>query len=76
MNSNYADMQSILDMEKWQSIQDRLAIVTGTAIITVDYKGVPITEHSQCSEFCNRIRSEPRPMPSVKNVMLEVELKR
>lgn len=60
MNSNYADMQSILDMEKWQSIQDRLAIVTGTAIITVDYKGVPITEHSQCSEFCNRIRSGPK----------------
>lgn len=53
-------MQSILDMEKWQSIQDRLAIVTGTAIITVDYKGAPITEHSQCSEFCNRIRSVPK----------------
>jgi len=60
LNSNYADMQSVLDTEKWQSIQDRLAVVTGTAIITVDYKGVPITKHSQCSEFCNYIRSEPK----------------
>ncbi len=60
MNGNYADMESILDIEKWQLIQDKLAKVTGTAIITVDYKGVPVTKHSECSEFCKNIRSEPK----------------
>lgn len=49
-------IRSILDMEKWQLIQDKLALVTGTAIITVDYKGTPVTKHSLCSEFCNSIR--------------------
>lgn len=52
-------IRSILDMEKWQLIQDKLALVTGTAIITVDYKGTPVTKHSLCSEFCNSIRLNP-----------------
>ncbi len=57
MNSGYANIQSILDIEKWQLTQDRLALVTGMAIITVDYRGVPVTKHSKCTEFCKAMRS-------------------
>lgn len=60
MANKNISIQSILDMEKWQLIQDKLAVVTGMAIITVDYKGVPVTKHSECSEFCNNIRANPK----------------
>lgn len=52
-------LEKILDIGKWQSLQDSLAQVTGMAIITVDYKGIPITTHSLCTPFCNRVRSNP-----------------
>lgn len=60
LSNKYADIQSILDIEKWQLIQDKLAMVTNMAIITVDYKGIPVTQHSRCSEFCEKIRSESK----------------
>ena len=59
MKTNYLNLDRILDLEKWQVLQDSLAQVTGLAIITVDYKGVPITRHSGRRPFCNRIRNEP-----------------
>ena len=57
MKLNSENILSVLDIEKWQVLQDSLAAVTGMAIITVDYKGTPVTEHSRCSEFCKRVRS-------------------
>lgn len=57
---NPIDIQTILDIKRWQRIQDKFALVTNTAIITVDYKGVPVTKHSQCSEFCKKIRQQPK----------------
>jgi len=36
-----------------------LADVTGLAIITVDYKGVPVTRHSNRRDFCGYIREKP-----------------
>lgn len=53
------DLLLVLDIEKWQALQDALAVVTGMAIITVDYKGVPVTKHSGCSEFCSQVRRVP-----------------
>lgn len=54
----YQDMhlRNILDIERWEKIQDQLAEVTKTAIITVDYRGFPITKHSCCSKFCAAMR--------------------
>lgn len=49
-------MRKILDIPKWQVLQDSLAQVTGLAIITTDYKGIPITEHSGRREFCSFVR--------------------
>ena len=36
-----------------------MALCTGTAIITIDYKGNPITKHSCRTEFCSVIREDP-----------------
>ena len=53
------DLKSILDIPLWEKIQDKFAELTGTAIITVDYKGNPITKHSCRTEFCSVIRENP-----------------
>jgi len=53
------DLPFVLNSKKWQAPQDALAIVTNMSIITVDYRGVPITAHSSCSEFCKRVRAVP-----------------
>lgn len=53
------DLRALLDIENWESIQDKLAEMTGTAIITVDYKGIPITKHSCRTDFCSVIRENP-----------------
>ncbi len=54
---NLLNIRHIFENEKFQKIQDSLALATGLAIITVDYKGIPITKHSSCSDFCKIMRS-------------------
>jgi len=53
------NIQSILDIPHWEKIQDRLAQLTGTAIICIDYKGTPVTKHSARTDFCSVIRENP-----------------
>ena len=53
------DLRDLLDVQAWEGVQDRLAELTGTAIITIDYKGTPITKHSGRTEFCGVIRENP-----------------
>lgn len=55
---NTFNLENILDLKKWQDLQDSLAEVTNLAILTTNYKGVPITRHSRCSEFCRRVRDD------------------
>lgn len=50
------DMKTIFDVARWEPVQDALAKATGTAIITVDYKGIPVTKHSMRTDFCAVIR--------------------
>ncbi|MNO24464.1 Bifunctional transcriptional activator/DNA repair enzyme AdaA [compost metagenome] len=57
MQSKY-DLKSIIDLEKWHALQDSLSLVTQMAIITVDYKGVPVTRHSHCQSFCQAVRKD------------------
>lgn len=45
--------------EEFQKIQDNLAASTDLAVITVDYKGRPLTTHSRCNAFCDSIRQIP-----------------
>ncbi|WP_306010725.1 PocR ligand-binding domain-containing protein [Paenibacillus sp. P46E] len=57
MQSKY-DLKSIIDLEKWNALQDSLSLVTQMAIITVDYKGVPVSRHSRCQSFCQVVRQD------------------
>ncbi|MGB4658219.1 MAG: PocR ligand-binding domain-containing protein [Mobilitalea sp.] len=52
-------LDHVLNTEQWSALQESLAQVTGMAIIMVDYKGLPVTEHSNCQEFCRKIRKDP-----------------
>ena len=57
MQKSQIGIHQIINTDKFQKIQDDIAIATGLAIITVDYMGVPITGHSSCTKFCKKIRS-------------------
>lgn len=60
MKSNHFDLDQLLDVPRWQKLQDQLARVINMAIITVDYKGNPITNHSMCCPFCQSVRANPQ----------------
>ena len=53
------DLATLLDVPLWESVQDQIARLTGTATITIDFKGNPITKHSCRTEFCSVIRENP-----------------
>ena len=53
------DMKNVLDIPLWERMQDQLAKMTGTAIVSIDYKGNPMTKHSGRTEFCSVIRENP-----------------
>ena len=57
MGRTFSDIYEIFNPDKFQIIQDDISKASELAIITVDYKGVPITAHSNCSEFCKKMRA-------------------
>lgn len=59
MRSEHLNLKKIIDLDKWQKLQDSLSIVTKMAIITVDYKGIPVSKHSFCNPFCEAVRKDP-----------------
>lgn len=59
MRTQDLDLKTILDIPMFEHLQDALAKATGTAIITIDYKGTPVTKHSCRTEFCSVIRENP-----------------
>lgn len=63
MFREYLQLNKILDLQKWKRLQDSLASVTKLAILTVDYKGNPVTSHSSCQSFCNSVRKDPELLP-------------
>ncbi|TVX86841.1 PocR ligand-binding domain-containing protein [Paenibacillus agilis] len=58
MSTQQFQLDNIIDLEKWQKLQDSLSLVTKMAIITTDYKGVPVSQHSQCQSFCKAVRQD------------------
>ncbi|MEY8743832.1 PocR ligand-binding domain-containing protein [Bacillales bacterium AN1005] len=63
MIKEYLHINKILDLNKWKRLQDSLATVTKLAILTVDYKGIPVTSHSSCQAFCQSVRKDPELLP-------------
>jgi ligand-binding sensor protein/AraC-like DNA-binding protein len=57
MRPNFSKIDQIVNPVKFQKIQDDIASATDLALITVDYKGTPLTKHSNCSDFCQKVRS-------------------
>lgn len=63
MTQEHLRIHKILDLNKWKRLQDSLASVTKLAILTVDYKGNPVTSHSSCQSFCEQVRKDPELLP-------------
>lgn len=59
MKTQYMDLDQILNMQKWQHLQNSLATSTQMAIVIVDYKGNSVTKHSAPRPFCEYIRANP-----------------
>lgn len=59
MDSVLQQLDYVINIEKFQKIQDDIATATEMAVITIDYKGHPVTKHSCCSDFCNTVRKDP-----------------
>ncbi len=60
LRKDQQDIYKIIDVDKWQKLQDALADMTGMAIITTNYMGVPVTTHSRCRQFCELVRADPK----------------
>lgn len=58
MNDNL-NLNKVINLEKWAKLQELLAVFTKLAMITVDYKGNPVTKHNGCHRFCNAVRTNP-----------------
>ncbi len=53
-------LEDIIDVEAFQGFQDDISKATDMALLTVDYKGVPITQHSLCKSYCKLMRRNPQ----------------
>ena len=60
MKKNLLDLDYIINADNYRNIQDSIADATDMAIITVDYKGKPITHLSKCTNICRFVRSHPK----------------
>ncbi len=52
-------IEDIFALKQWEKVQDSLANLMGMAILMVDYRGVPVTKHSNCCLFCQKVREDP-----------------
>lgn len=52
------DFRAVFSENRWQNLQDAISQATGMAIITVDYKGIPVTRHSGRQRFCGLVRQD------------------
>lgn len=53
-------LEEIFDLREWEKFQDVIAHESKMAIIIVNYKGEPVTKHSECHSFCDAARKDER----------------
>lgn len=53
------ELEQVLDLKKWENVQEAIAVATHLAIVLVDYRGKPVTRHSQVQPFCQLARAHP-----------------
>lgn len=54
-NLNNVSLSEVVDIDRWQKLQDHFAEVIGTAIRTVDLEGKQLTIPSRMTRFCQEI---------------------
>lgn len=63
MQTNYRSpglsLKNLLDIEKWQKIQDSFSAVTGISLRTVDHEGSPLTQPSGLPRLCADLANKP-----------------
>lgn len=59
-------INNFIDLDVLQNIQDNFSKSTGFSLVTVDYKGEPVTETSGFTDFCNCIRKREEFCPYCK----------
>jgi ligand-binding sensor protein/AraC-like DNA-binding protein len=59
LQNSMLQLDYLINVDNFQKIQDAMAEATEMAMLTVDYKGNPVTSHSRCSAFCSAIRANP-----------------
>ena len=59
MSDALEKLYKAIKTEEFQLLQDNLAKSSDLAIITVDYKGRPLSAHSECNDFCSHLRRNP-----------------
>lgn len=52
-------IQDVIDVKELQTLQDNWAKATDFAFITVDLDGTPVTEQSNFTPFCEKLRKVP-----------------
>lgn len=57
LNRNSPNLNYIINANNFQKIQDAISVVAEMSLLTIDYKGTPVTKHSNCSDFCKIIRN-------------------
>lgn len=58
MDKKHMQIENLIDLVGLKNILDNFAKATGCAFVTVDYKGVPVTEYSGFTDFCQLIRKK------------------
>ncbi|MFW5779932.1 MAG: PocR ligand-binding domain-containing protein [Bacillota bacterium] len=51
-------LKQLFEAGDFQKLQDKVALATNIAMITVDFTGRPVSHHSYCNEFCKRVRND------------------
>ncbi len=59
MKQNPLHLDFIINTNNFENIQDSISAATDMALLTVDFRGIPVTKHCRCSELCKKIRSHP-----------------
>ncbi len=58
MKKGKLQLYNLIENDNFQLLQDKLALATQLAMITVDFAGKPVTNHSSISPFCKYVRKD------------------
>lgn len=51
------EIKDIFDIPRWEVLQSSIAKIFDVSVTIIDYRGNPVTQFSNCSEFCRLVRS-------------------